>query len=59
MIKMTENGHLWVLREGATVGLCRCEHCQMKYDYYLSIKQASKAQPDREDLKEWMKCKET
>ena len=52
-----ENGHKWIIREGATLGYCRCVNCQMKYEYYLQIKRASEEQPDREDLKEWMKCK--
>lgn len=48
-----ENGHIW---ESAN-HLARCIKCQMKLGYYLEIKHASKQQPDREDLKEWMKCK--
>jgi len=47
-----ENGHKWNFKFGE-----RCINCQMKYSYYLDIKRASKEQPDRKDLKEWMECK--
>jgi len=47
-----ENGHIWA-SHGANE---RCRNCQMKYGYYLDIKRASKEQPKREDLKEWLKC---
>jgi len=47
-----ENGHIW---DGA--GNHRCRNCQMRYGYYLDFKRASREQPKREDLKEWMKCK--
>lgn len=52
-----ENGHIWE----STHPFSRCRKCCMKYNYYLAIKRASEEQPeeqpDREDLKEWMKCK--
>lgn len=48
-----ENGHVWE----STNPFSRCRNCCMKYNYYLAIKKASKEQSDREDLKEWMKCK--
>jgi len=48
-----ENGHRWMIGSSND----RCVHCQMKLNYYLDIKRASKEQPKREDLKEWMKCK--
>ena len=51
MIK--ENGHEW---DG--FGNNRCHYCSMKFNYYCDIKRASKEQPERQDLKEWMKCKE-
>lgn len=57
MRTIKENGHVWVVREGAILRYCRCNNCQMKYGYYLDIEGASEEQPDREDLKEWMKCK--
>lgn len=46
-----ENGHRW----GGYSPL-RCHYCGMKYPYYLDIKRASKEQPERQDLKDWMKC---
>ena len=46
-----ENGHEW---DGG--GNNRCHFCQMKHNYYLDIKRASKEQPERQDLKDWVKC---
>ena len=48
-----ENGHIW----NSANPFSRCKKCCMKYNYYLAIKKASKEQPNREDLKEWLKCK--
>ena len=50
-----ENGHVWA--ERFVLLTDRCRNCQMRYNYYLDIKRASKEQPKREDLKEWLKCK--
>ena len=47
-----ENGHKW--REGSVND--RCLRCQMKYGYYLDIKQALKEQPNRDYLKKLVKC---
>ena len=47
-----ENGHIWEESNSNS----RCQKCQMKFGYYLDIKHASEQQPEREDLKEWMKC---
>ena len=47
-----ENGHRWF--EGSTDD--RCMRCQMKYGYYLDIKKALKEQPERNDLRELIKC---
>jgi len=47
-----ENGHRWLNASPYS----RCVYCQMKYGYYLEIKKASEQQPERDDLKEWLKC---
>ena len=56
MIK--ENGHEWdaISFSMGNQKLVRCNWCQMKYGYYLDIKRASREQPERQDLKDWMKC---
>jgi len=53
-----ENGHEWeaISFSLGNQKLVRCKWCQMKYGYYLDIKNASREQPEREDLKDWMKC---
>jgi len=48
-----ENGHKWL--DGSV--LTRCLNCCMKYGYYLDIKTASQGQPERQDLKDWLKCR--
>ena len=48
-----ENGHRWF--EGSTND--RCVRCQMKYGYYLDFKKALKEQPERDDIRELIKCK--
>ena len=50
-----ENGHKWLSGNHNA----RCVKCQMKLGFYLKLKQASREQPKREDLKKWMKCRET
>ena len=47
-----ENGHRWF--EGSTDD--RCVRCMIKYGYYLDIKKALKEQPERDDLRELVKC---
>jgi len=56
MIK--ENGHEWDAESFSLANqkYVRCNFCQMKYGYYLDIKKASKEQPERQDLKDWLKC---
>lgn len=48
-----ENGHRWRTASSND----RCVFCQIKFGYYMHIKRASKEQPKRQDLKEWLKCK--
>jgi hypothetical protein len=48
-----ENGHVWQNDSGSE----RCKNCDMKYEHYLMFKGASEAQPYRDDLKKWLKCK--
>lgn len=47
------NGHRW--NERGANG--RCVRCQMKYGYYLDIKRALEEQPERDDLRELIKCR--
>jgi len=56
-MKIEENGHRWVFTSRGFDPNTRCVYCQMRYNYYLDIKKASEQQPEREDLKEWLKCK--
>lgn len=35
----------------------RCWHCGIKFTYYADILQAIQKQPNRNDLKEFAKCK--
>lgn len=49
MSAMNEYGHRW-LSNG------RCWYCGMKTSTYSEIKQASREQPERQDLKDMMKC---
>jgi len=58
--KLEENGHLWVFTSrGGCDENTRCVYCSMRLNYYLAIKKASKEQPRRKDLREWMKCPQT
>lgn len=55
--KIEKDGHLWVFTSRGFDLYERCVFCGMRYDYYLQLKRASEEQPEREDLKEWLKCK--
>ena len=34
----------------------RCWNCSMRFEYYLALKSESEKQPERQDIKDWMKC---
>lgn len=48
-----ENGHIWDTEDYES----RCKKCQMKYGYYVAMERASEKQPERQDLKDLLKCK--
>lgn len=52
---LEENGHRWWNCKEPND---RCIRCSIKYGYYLDIKRALEKQPERDDLKELIKCKE-
>lgn len=50
-----ENWHKWWNAKEMNT---RCIWCSMKYGYYLDIKRALEAHPERTELKELIKCRE-
>ncbi len=47
------SGHVW----NSGFSSERCRNCQMKYGYYLEIEQHSIEQPNRQYLKDVLKCR--